>query len=165
MAFEVEVEEVGLVELDRLLEDFESGKESLLIPLLQKAQRIYGYLSPPVLDRVAEHLKIPVSRVYEVATFYTQFHLTPHGRNTIRVCRGTACHIKGGESILEAVEEKLGIKDGETTDDLEFSLETVACLGTCFLSPVMMINERYYGKLTPKKVIEILEQHKVSNGG
>lgn len=152
-------EEIEFAELELLLEDYEANNESLLIPLLQNAQKIYGYLPVPVLDRVAGHLRVPKSQVYEVATFYAQFYLTPHGRNTIKVCRGTACHIRGGSAIREAVEKELGIEDGETTEDLAFSLETVACLGTCFLSPAMMVNDKYYGKLNPKAVAEILKQY------
>jgi NADH-quinone oxidoreductase E subunit len=151
--------ESDLTKLEELLEDFEIGDESLLIPLLQAAQKAYGYLSMKVLDRIAEHLEISRSRAYSVATFYSQFHLTPRGENVIRVCTGTACHVRGGKSILDILEHKLGIKAGETTEDLKFSLETVACLGTCFLSPVMVINGKYFGKLTPKKVLEILEQY------
>jgi NADH-quinone oxidoreductase subunit E len=151
--------EIDLTRLEDLLRDYKIGDESFLVPLLQAAQSVYGYLPMPVLERIAEHLKISMSRVYGVTTFYAQFHLTPHGRNTIRVCRGTACHIRGGKAVLEALERVLGIKAGETTEDMKFSLETVACLGTCFLSPVMMINDKYFGKLTPKKAEEILGQY------
>jgi NADH-quinone oxidoreductase subunit E len=149
-----------LSKLEELLEDFEIGDESLLIPLLQAAQKAYGYLSMKVMDRIAEHLQIPRSRVYSVSTFYRQFHLTARGENIIRVCNGTACHVKGGKNVLDVLESKLGIKAGETSEDLKFTLETVSCLGTCFLSPVMVINGEYYGKLTPKRILEILEQYK-----
>jgi NADH-quinone oxidoreductase E subunit len=149
-----------LSKLEELLKDFEIGDESLLIPLLQAAQNAYGYLSMKVMDRIAEHLQIPRSRAYSVSTFYRQFHLTARGENIIRVCNGTACHVKGGKNVLDVLESKLGIKAGETTEDLKFTLETVSCLGTCFLSPVMVINGEYYGKLTPKRILEILEQYK-----
>lgn len=149
-----------LTMLERLLEDFEVGDESLLIPLLQAAQNAYGYLSMKVMDRIAEHLQIPRSRVYSVSTFYKQFHHTARGENIIRMCNGTACHVKGGKAVLDVLESKLGIKAGETTEDLKFTLETVPCLGTCFLSPVMVINDKYYGKLSPKRILEILEQYK-----
>ena len=95
-----------------------------------------------------------MSRIYAVATFYAQFYLTPRGRQTVRVCRGTACHVRGGPLILDAVERELGIKDGETTPDLEYNLETVACIGACALAPTMVINQNTYGKLTPNKVAE-----------
>jgi len=159
MEAKLDVGEMDLTKLERLLEDYEVGDESLLIPLLQAAQSVYGYLPMPVLERIAEHLKLPMSRVYGVATFYAQFYFTPRGRNTIRVCCGTACHVRGGKAILEALERALGVSAGETTEDLKFSLETVACLGTCFLSPVMMINDEYFGKLTPSKAEEILKQY------
>ena len=159
MGLNLVASEIDLTELERLLENYEANSERHLIPLLQDAQEIYGYLPTPVLERVSEYLRVPTSQVYEVATFYSQFYLTPHGKNTIRVCRGTACHIRGGSAIREAVEKELGIEDGETTEDLAFSLETVACLGTCFLSPAMMVNDKYYGKLSPKAVAEILKQY------
>jgi len=151
--------ELDLTKLDKALENYKADDKSLLIPALQAAQSLYGYLPTPVLDRIGEHFHIPPSRVYGVATFYAQFHFIPHGRNTIRVCRGTSCYVRGGKAVLQAVEQELNIKDGETTPDMEFSIETVACLGTCFLSPVMMINNKYFGKLTPKQVGKILEQY------
>ena len=156
---EHDISDMDLLKLERLLENYEAGDESLLIPLLQAAQNAYGYLSMKVLNRIAEHLEVARSRAYSVATFYRQFHLTPRGANIIRVCTGTACHVRGGRSVLEVLESILGIEAGETTKDLKFSLETVACLGTCFLSPVMVINGKYFGKLTPKKILGILEQY------
>ncbi|MGQ9611027.1 MAG: NADH-quinone oxidoreductase subunit NuoE [bacterium] len=150
--------ELDLTRLDEVLKDFEAGNESLLIPALQAAQNLYGYISNPVLERISEYLHIPLSRAYGVVTFYAQFRFAPTGKYKIRVCRGTACHVRGSKSILEALERELGIKDGETTSDLKFSLETVACLGTCFLAPVIMVNEKYFGKLTTKKVQEVLKQ-------
>jgi len=151
--------EIELKKIESLLKQYDRD-ESFLISILQEVQKIYGYLPRVVIERIAEYLNLPISRVYGVVTFYAQFHLTPHGRNTIRVCRGTACHVRGGKSVLKAVEEQLGIKDGETTEDLEFSLETVACLGTCFLAPVMMIDDSYFGKLTPRKVEKILTDYR-----
>lgn len=150
--------DVDLSLLDNILKGFEPGDESQLIPLLQSAQSIYGYLSMPVLERISEHLHVPLSRTYGVATFYAQFRFAPTGRYKIKVCRGTACHVRGSKAILEALERELGIKAGGTTKDLKFSLETVACLGTCFLAPVIMINDKYFGKLTTKKVQELLKQ-------
>ena len=150
--------EIDLTKLEELLGGYEAGDKSLLIPLLQSAQKTYGYLPMPVLERIAEHLKIPISQVYGVVTFYTQFSLTPRGANTIKVCCGTACHVRGGEAILEAFERALGIEACETTEDLRFTLETVACLGTCFLAPVVMINDKYFGRMTPKKVDAVLKQ-------
>lgn len=150
--------ETDLTKLDEVLKNFEAGNESLLIPALQAAQNLYGYISKPVLERISEYLHIPLSRAYGVVTFYAQFRFAPTGKYKIRVCRGTACHVRGSKGILEALERELKIKDGETTPDLKFSLETVACLGTCFLAPVIMVNEKYFGKLTTKKVQEVLKQ-------
>ena len=101
-----------------------------------------------------ELIPVPESRVYAVATFYAQFRFTPIGKKHVMVCRGTACHVRGAPRILEEIEKRLGIKDGETTDDLEYSLETVACIGACGLSPCIMINRNVKAKMTPKKVIE-----------
>jgi len=151
--------QLDLNKLDELFKNFNEGDESLLIPLLQASQELYGYLSMPVLEKIAQHLHIPLSRAYGVATFYAQFRFKPSGKYVIKVCRGTACHVRGSKNILEAIERELGIKNGDVTPDLKFSLETVACLGTCFLAPVMMINDRYYGKLTNKTVQKILKEY------
>ncbi|GEA14246.1 NADH-quinone oxidoreductase subunit E [Moorella sp. E308F] len=136
-----------------------AGTKGALIPLLQEAQEIYGYLSREVMQEIARRLKIPFSQVYGVATFYTQFHLKPRGRNIIRVCQGTACHVRGGARLLEAISATLGIGKNETTPDGRFTLETVACLGSCGLAPVMMINEETYGRLAPEKIPTILEKY------
>ena len=151
--------QLDLTKLDKVFENFEEGDESLLIPVLQAAQELYGYLSMSALERIAKHLHIPLSRAYGVATFFAQFRFKPSGRNIIRICRGTACHVRGSKNILGALERELKIKAGDVTSDLKFGLETVACLGTCFLAPVMMINESYYGKLTTKKMQDILKQY------
>ncbi|WP_406678758.1 NADH-quinone oxidoreductase subunit NuoE [Moorella sp. ACPs] len=136
-----------------------AGTEGALIPILQEAQDIYGYLPGEVMREIARKLKIPFSRVYGVATFYTQFHLKPRGRNIIRICQGTACHVRGGARLLEALSGALGIGKNETTADGRFTLETVACLGSCGLAPVMMINEETYGRLTPEKLPAILARY------
>ena len=127
-----------------------------LITVLQKAQAIYGYLPQDVLSEIAAKMNIPVARVYGVATFYTQFRFTPVGKYFIQLCKGTACHVNGADTIARTIREELGIDDGETTGDGLFSLKCVACLGCCSLSPVMMINGETYGSLTPAKVREIL---------
>ncbi len=147
------------MDLSRLNEVFQryEGEEGALIPILQDIQDIFGYLPQEALYQVSDRLNIPMSRIYGVLTFYSQFYLEPRGRNTIKVCLGTACHVKGAPRILRKLEEILGIKEGETTDDLKFTLETVRCLGTCFLAPVMMINQNYYGKLTPQRVERIIK--------
>ncbi|MCK4617859.1 NAD(P)H-dependent oxidoreductase subunit E, partial [Candidatus Aerophobetes bacterium] len=130
-----------------------------LIPILQEVQGTYGYLPEEILTYVSERSKVPLSKIYGIVTFYAQFSLVPRGRNTIKICLGTACHVKGAKRVLAKLEEALGIKVGGTSSDSKFTLEIVRCLGTCFLAPVMMINRDYFGKLTPDKVGKILEQY------
>ena len=153
-----EGQKLDLAKLDEILPKY-IGKEGILISVLQEVQAEFGWVPREVIKRIAEALKVSLGEVYGVLTFYAQFYLTPRGRNTIRVCRGTACHVRGTNANLRAVERILGIKEGETTSDFNFSLETVACLGTCFLAPVMMVNRNYYGKLAPGKVETILKQY------
>lgn len=131
-----------------------------LITVLQKAQDIYGYLPTDVLYEIASKTGNSPAKVMGVATFYTQFRLKKVGKYLILLCKGTACHVNGADSIEKAICEELGISDGDTTDDGLFSLKTVACLGCCSLSPVMMINEETYGSLTPAKTVEILREIK-----
>jgi NADH-quinone oxidoreductase subunit E len=123
-----------------------------LIPLLQRAQKIMGYLPDEALSLVADYLSITRSEVYGVASFYNQFRFTPPGRNPVKVCMGTACHVRGGEIILENFERKLEIKEGETTADREFSIERVACVGCCALAPVALVGDTLYGHMQPSKV-------------
>ncbi len=131
-----------------------------LIGVLQEIQERVGYLPREALEEVSRRSKTPLSRIYGVVSFYAQFHTEPRGRHTILCCRGTACHVKGAGRVLDAVRRELGIDEGESTPDLMFYLETVACLGTCFLAPVMMIDSEYYGMLTPQKVTAILRNHR-----
>jgi len=147
-----------LSKLDSVFERYR-GQEGALIPVLQEAQEIYGYLSEEVLVAIGKRLHIPLSRIFGVVTFYAQFYTTPRGRYTVRVCRGTACHVRGGKNVLKAVQQSLGIGEGETTPDFKFTFETVACLGACALSPVLLVNKNYYGKLTPAKVEQVLKQY------
>ena len=129
------------------------GKErDQLIPILQMIQQELSYLPDEAIQIVGEHLDIPASEVYGVATFYNQFRFNPPGRYPIKVCLGTACHVRGGEIILENFERKLGIKEGETTEDREFSIERVACVGCCALAPVTLIGETVHGHMAPSKV-------------
>jgi len=144
--------------LQELLQKFK-GYKGAIIPVLQGAQDIYGYLPKEVMQQIAKELRVPFSKIYGVVTFYAQFHLKPRGRNIVRVCQGTACHVRGGKKIFEAVEKSLGIHEGETTEDLRFTLETVACLGACGLAPVLMINDDTHGRLIPGDIIGILEQY------
>ncbi len=127
--------------------------------MLQKAQELQGYLPEKTLRTIADYFDMPYSEVYGVATFYAQFRLIPSGQNVIKVCTGTACHVRGGQKILDRVCSELNIKPGETSADGKFSLEPVACLGACGLAPVMMINDSTFGRLTPAKVSEILAKY------
>jgi NADH-quinone oxidoreductase subunit E len=136
------------------------GQDGVLIPVLQETQAVFGYLPEEALQEISRHFLIPLSRIYGVITFYAQFYLSPRGRHLIKSCQGTACHVRGAKGILEALYRNLHIDSGETTKDQQFSLETVACVGTCFLAPVVMIDEDYYGKLTPKRIEEILKKYK-----
>lgn len=141
-----------------ILEQYK-GKDGVLIPVLQKAQEIKGYLPEETIRAIADYFNKPYSEVYGVATFYAQFRLKPSGENIIRVCAGTACHVRGGKKILDKVCSELNVAPGETSADGKFSLEPVACLGACGLAPVMMINDTTYGRLTPEKITEILAKY------
>ena len=127
-----------------------------LIGLLQLVQDRLGYLPPAVLAEISRRTRIPLSQIYGVVSFYAQFHTEPRGRHTVLCCRGTACHVKGAARVIDTVRRVLGIDEGQTTPDMQFCLETVACLGTCFLAPAMMIDGRYFGRLTPQRVERIL---------
>ena len=131
---------------------------------MQEIQEAIGYIPPESIESIAEALNLFPSQVQGVVTFYAGFSLEPKGKNVIRVCRGTACHVKGGRSILRLMKRKLGLDEGETSRDYQFTLETVACLGTCFLAPTMMVNKTYFGKLSPPKVTTILTQYEKEKG-
>ena len=150
------MEERAILErIARKLADFEKQRQSL-IPILQMVQKELSYLSAEAIKIVADHLKIPKSEVYGVATFYNQFRFQPPGKHPVKVCLGTACHVRAGDIILENFERKLGICDGETSDDREFSLERVACVGCCALAPVAVIGETVHGHMAPSKVEGLL---------
>ena len=148
-----------LSKLDGVLKEY-GGNSSNLITILQKAQSVYGYLPKDVMYHVAENTGVTPADVMGVATFYSQFRLQPVGKYLIMLCQGTACHVNGSEKIEKAIKEEIGISDGETTADGLFTLKNVACLGCCSLSPVMMINDETYGRLTPEKTKEILRNLK-----
>ncbi|MCF7936483.1 MAG: NADH-quinone oxidoreductase subunit NuoE [Synergistales bacterium] len=135
------------------------GKKGGVIPVLQEAQREFGYLPEEALATISNELKIPTAELYGVATFYSQFHLKPRGRHIIRVCRGTACHVRGSLKILDKIKEMYHVEENDTTEDLRFTLEPVACIGACGLAPCMMVDDDTHGRLTPDKVGEILEQY------
>ena len=127
---------------------------------MQKVQGELGYVPEEAILGIGHKLGIAASEVFGVLTFYAQFRLTPQGRNVVRVCRGTACHVRGSPRILRVVERCLGIRAGETSPDLEYTLESIACFGSCSLSPVMVVNEDIYGRLTPERALQILEGHR-----
>ncbi len=136
------------------------GESGALIPLLQSAQESYGYIPESAIDHISEIVGIPSADIYGVITFYSQFRLKPMGKNIIRVCDGTACHVNSSTAIIKTIESELQISNDETTEDGLFTLQKVACLGCCSLSPVIMINDETYGLLTPKKVQQILKEYK-----
>ena len=158
-------ETLDLAKLDDILQAFGDVGADKLIPILQKIQNAYGYLPETILIELSGRTKIPVAKMYGVATIYEQFYLEPHGKHTVKCCRGTACHVRGAAGIVEAIEESLGISDGETTEDMLFSFETAACLGTCALAPVMMIDGTYHGKMTPNHAKAIIDELKSSEEG
>lgn len=133
----------------------------MLVPLLQDVQEEFGYLEEGVMRALAEALRLPLAQLYGVASFYAQFYFEPRGRNVIRVCTGTACHIRGGAAILARLEEELGIRAGETRADLVFTLETVSCVGCCGLAPVVVANDRVFRKRDQRKLIDWIRKQSV----
>lgn len=127
---------------------------------LHEAQDLFGYIPLEIMELISKELKVPLSEIYGVATFYSQFSLVPKGENVIGICLGTACYVKGGQDILAKLEDMLGIKSGQTTPDGKFSIDTTRCLGACGLAPVMMINGQVYGRLTLDKVEEIINSYR-----
>jgi len=132
-------------------------ERSSLIPILQDVQAVFGYIPAEAMTETARFLNVPESSVYGVVTFYAQFHLTRQGRHKIKVCQGTACHVRGGGRIMSALARKLGIRPGETTEDYQFSLERVACFGSCALAPVVVVDGEVHGRMTPQKAEQLVE--------
>ncbi len=148
---------VDLALLDSVLNDCR-GEPGAVIRVLQGAQSLYGYLPSEVLEHISKQLNVPLSRIYGVATFYAQFYLTKRGRNSVRICDGTACHVRGAARIISVLERELGIKAGETTPDYRVTLEVVYCLGSCGLAPVAVINDHVVGRLIPEKAVELIRE-------
>ncbi|NWG01978.1 MAG: NADH-quinone oxidoreductase subunit NuoE [Syntrophaceae bacterium] len=150
-----------IVDLQAVCEIIEKHgyQKASLIGILQDIQAKMNYLPRKALVQVAKSLDIPLTHIYEVATFYKAFSLEPKGRHTIQVCLGTACHVRGGARVLNYLENRLDVKSGETTQNLSFTLENVNCLGACALGPMMVIDKKYYGKINPKKIESILEKY------
>jgi NADH-quinone oxidoreductase subunit E len=144
-------------QLEEVLQTYR-GQKGAVIPVLQKVQKIYGYLPGEVLQRIARGMRVPISRIYGVATFYSQFYLTRRGRHVIRQCDGTACHVRGSGQIIEKIEKELGIKAGGTTPDYKVTYEVVYCLGSCGLAPVATVDESAVGKLAPERMTAIVQQ-------
>jgi len=142
-----------------LLKQYRRDRDNL-IPILQGIQRKNGYISREAINEISDHLDISENEIYGVATFYTQFKFQRSGDHIIKICQGTACHVRGGERIGDEISRYLGIKTGETTPDYRFSLEGVACFGSCALSPIVVVDDKVYGRVTPQKVKEILEKIK-----
>ncbi|MFH1230758.1 MAG: NADH-quinone oxidoreductase subunit NuoE [Planctomycetota bacterium] len=144
-------------QIKEVINRFEPKKASLVIPILQAIQEKFGYVPPESLSLINKHTNVARNKIYGVLTFYAQFSTTPRGKYVIRPCRGTACHVRGAKNVLSKIKSRLKVEDGETTSDYKFTLETVACLGACFLAPTMMVNQEYYGNLDEKKVDEVIK--------
>ena len=144
-------------ELLGVLEGYEQNRDSL-IPILQGVQGNFGYISEESVEGIEEYLNISQAEIYGVATFYTQFRFTRPGDHMVRVCQGTACHVRGGQRIMNEVSKHIGIVPGETTSDYKFSLERVACFGSCALAPVAVIDDEVYGRMTPQKIKQLLKE-------
>ncbi len=145
--------------LSEILDKYQQKKWGLM-PLLQEVQESFGYIPPETIESLAETLGIFPSQVQGVINFYSGFSTEPKGKCVLKVCRGTACHVKGGKSILKLIQKDLDLEEGETSPDYQFTLETAACLGACFLAPAMMVDREYYGKLNPIKVTSVLGEHR-----
>jgi NADH-quinone oxidoreductase subunit E len=154
----VEIWEDTMPDLNKILSNY-NGEKSDLIPLLQDIQSEYGYLPEELMEDVSRFTKVPKSEIYGVATFYTQFRFTPKGKKHISVCTGTACHVTGAQQIIEGMERHLDIKEGETTPDGEYSLESVGCLGCCALAPAAMVDDEIKSKLSLRSVKKIFREY------
>jgi NADH-quinone oxidoreductase subunit E len=144
---------IDLSRLTRVLEQFK-GKQGSLIPILQRTQDLYGYLPREAIALIAKQTRIPLSRIHGVATFYAQFHLTRRGRNLVRVCDGTACHVRGSGKNLEALQRAVGLAPGETTPDYKLTIEVVYCLGSCGISPVALVNDKVCARLNADTLVQ-----------
>ena len=144
--------------VDAILQNHPRAGRDALIPILQEVQEKQGYLSREAVIRISKHLNLPATKLYGVATFYNQFRFQPKGKYHFMVCRGTACHVKGSSRVLDMAQKLLKLKPGQTSRDRLFSLETVACMGACGLSPVMNLNGEFYAKVTPQKLVQIIQE-------
>nr|WP_248476714.1 NADH-quinone oxidoreductase subunit NuoE [Tepidibacter aestuarii] len=152
-------EDIGLKKVKEVIKNHKDIK-GCLIPVLHEMQKIYSYLPEEILQIVSEELDIPMSEVYAVATFYTQFNLEPKGEHIIKVCLGTACYVKGAQDILDRLCSVLEVEVGKTTKDGKFTVEAARCLGGCGLAPILMVDDKVYGRLIPDDVIRIIEEYR-----
>ena len=148
-----------LTELQKTIDEFKD-KEGPLMPIMHKAQELFGYLPVEVQEYMAEALDIPLTDIYGVATFYSQFTLKPQGKYTVGVCMGTACYVKGSQAVLDELAKVLDLKPGETSEDFNFTLNATRCLGACGLAPVIMINDDVYGRLVPSDIKGIIDKYR-----
>lgn len=144
--------------VDAILQKHPRAGRDALIPILQEVQEKQGYLSREAVIRISKHLNLPTTKIFGVATFYNQFRFQPKGKYHLMVCRGTACHVKGSNRVLDMAQKILKLKPGQTSRDRLFSLETVACMGACGLSPVMNLNGEFYAKVTPQKLVQVIQE-------
>lgn len=142
-----------------IIRQYAPGDKGGLIPLLQEVQKKEGYITPKAVDEISDHLRISRSRIFGVASFYSQFKFNPPGRNSLKICLGTACHVQGGDFLLNALKSEIGISPNETTEDGKFDLERVACLGCCALAPVIMVNDFIFSNMSVVKMKELLDQY------
>jgi len=149
-----------LTKLEPVFLKFQKKLTGALIPVLQEAQEIFGYLPVDVLDSIAVNLNVPISQVYGVVTFYAQFHLEPRGKHIIRSCQGTACHVRGSARVLDSLRDNLSVEVGRTTSDLQFTLESVACIGCCSLAPVIMVDDTPHARLKPSDISKVLDEYR-----
>jgi len=154
---------IDLRPVKKIVAGYGNDKDSNLIAALQQTQDEYGYLPKQALKEVSRLMDVPLTRIFGIVTFYSQFTLIPRGRHAIKICTGTACHVRGVNEVKQKVKDQLNVVEGETTADYQFTLETVACIGTCFLAPVMMVDDRYFGKLTTDTVTDIVDRYTGDN--
>lgn len=145
-------------DIDNILNRHSGATRDHLIPILQDVQESEGFISPQSVAKIAEFLNLPTSKIYGVATFYNQFRFHPKGKFHFMICRGTACHVKGSQKVLDELTKQLKLEPGQTSRDQVFSLEVVACMGACGLAPVVSVNGEFYAKVTPRKLAEIIEE-------
>ena len=145
--------------IESILDNYNTNDKGSLIPILQSVQKEEGYISSSAVNKISKYLRISGSHIFGVASFYSQFKFNPPGRNSIKLCLGTACHVQGGDFLLKAIQSEIGISPGETTEDQRFDLERVACLGCCAIAPVLMINNKIHSRMSVIRLKEVLDQY------